>query len=77
VRSAVTDGVVVSTEQSLGGEDFAWYLDQVPGALARLGVRSPGSTISMDLHQSNFDVDERCIAVGVQLLTAVATAPQL
>jgi amidohydrolase len=77
VRSAVTDGEVVSTEQSLGGEDFAWYLDHVPGALARLGVRSPGSKISMDLHQSNFDVDERCIPVGVQLLTAVATAPQL
>ena len=31
------------TEQSLGGEDFAWYLDHVPGALARLGVRSPAA----------------------------------
>ena len=31
------------TEQSLGGEDFAWYLDQVPGALARLGVRGPAA----------------------------------
>jgi amidohydrolase len=74
VRTAVAGGAVRTTEQSLGGEDFAWYLDRVPGALARLGVRSPGSTVSMDLHQSGFDVDERCISVGVQLLTGVATA---
>jgi amidohydrolase len=29
--------------QSLGGEDFAWYLESVPGALCRLGTRRPGS----------------------------------
>jgi amidohydrolase len=74
VRSSVDGGVVCETTQSLGGEDFAWYLDRVPGALARLGVRSPGSTVAMDLHQSGFDVDERCIAVGVQLLAGLATA---
>lgn len=71
---SVPGGVVGETAQSLGGEDFAWYLDQVPGALARLGVRSPGSTVLYDLHQSSFDVDERCIAVGVALLTGVATS---
>jgi amidohydrolase len=64
----------IETEQSLGGEDFGWYVDQVPGALARLGVRSPGSTVSLDLHQSTFDVDERCISVGVRLLVAAALA---
>ena len=36
-------GAWSTTEQSLGGEDFAWYLaDGIPGALARLGVRNPG-----------------------------------
>jgi amidohydrolase len=63
---------VVETAQSLGGEDFAWYLDSVDGAFARLGVRPPGSTMLYDLHQSSFDVDERCIGVGVSVLTAVA-----
>jgi amidohydrolase len=71
VRAEVTGGAVVPTQQSLGGEDFGWYLERIPGALARLGVRSPGSTVPMDLHQSGFDVDERCISVGVQLLTGV------
>jgi amidohydrolase len=72
VRTGVDGGAVCDSAQSLGGEDFAWYLDRVPGALARLGVRSPGNKVAMDLHQSSFDVDERCISVGVQLLTRVA-----
>lgn len=43
---------VESTEQSLGGEDFSWYLEHVPGAMARLGVRPPGERTVRDLHQS-------------------------
>ncbi|MFE2102589.1 amidohydrolase [Streptomyces sp. NPDC059468] len=61
---------VESTQQSLGGEDFSWYLEQVPGALARLGVRTPGDRTSRDLHQGDFDADERAITVGVELFTA-------
>jgi metal-dependent amidase/aminoacylase/carboxypeptidase family protein len=30
--------------------------------------------VSLDLHQSTFDVDERCISVGVRLLVAAALA---
>ena len=61
----------VDTAQSLGGEDFGWYLERVPGAMARLGVRAPGVP-PYDLHQPGFDVDERCIGVGVRLLTEAA-----
>ncbi|MFB7494225.1 amidohydrolase [Streptomyces sp. NPDC056161] len=61
---------VEGTEQSLGGEDFSWYLEHVPGAMARLGVRPPGERQSRDLHQGDFDVDEYAIAVGVELFTA-------
>jgi amidohydrolase len=63
---------VESTEQSLGGEDFSWYLERVPGALARLGVRTPGERTLRDLHQGDFDVDESAIEVGVELFTAAA-----
>ena len=59
--------------QSLGGEDFAWYLDTVPGAMLRLGVRTPG-TVPLDLHQGAFDVDERAVAVGTRVLAAAAVA---
>lgn len=63
---------VTATEQSLGGEDFSWMLQQVPGALGRLGVRTPGE-ICPDIHQPTFVVDERCIPVGLKVLAEVAT----
>jgi amidohydrolase len=71
-RALVGRESVFETKQSLGGEDFAWYLGQVPGALARLGVRRPGDPVSRDLHQGSFDVDERCITLGVRLLVGTA-----
>ncbi|GAB2926344.1 amidohydrolase [Micromonospora polyrhachis] len=57
---------VAETPQSMGGEDFSWYLEYVPGALARLGVGRTAANV--DLHRATFDVDERAIGVGVRLL---------
>jgi amidohydrolase len=62
---------VTETPQSLGGEDFAWYLHQVPGAMARLGTRTPGTLAAGDLHQPTFDIDERAIGIGVRVLAAL------
>ncbi|MEU2607192.1 amidohydrolase [Streptomyces albus] len=63
---------VETTEQSLGGEDFSWYLEHVPGAMARLGVRPAGERRVRDLHQGDFDADEGAITTGVELFTAAA-----
>ncbi|MEU5518660.1 amidohydrolase [Streptomyces griseoaurantiacus] len=63
---------VEDTPQSLGGEDFSWYLEHVPGAMARLGVRRPGDRTVRDLHQGDFDADEHAITVGVEMFTAAA-----
>lgn len=74
-RDAITrelgPDALTNTEQSMGGEDFAWYLDAVPGALARLGVRRPGRP-TFDLHQGTFDIDEAALDVGVRYTTALA-----
>jgi len=59
------------TAQSLGGEDFAWYLQEVSGAMGRLGTRTPGGP-TYDLHQGDLIVDERAIASGAMLLAATA-----
>lgn len=56
--------------QSLGGEDFAWYLEKVPGALARLGTRTPGGR-TYDLHMGDLVVDERAISIGASVLASV------
>jgi amidohydrolase len=60
-----------STEQSSGGEDFAWYLEHVPGAMARLGVWS-GHGPMRDIHQPTFDLDERALPFGVRILVNAA-----
>ena len=62
---AIGPEVLADTRQSGGGEDFSWYLEEVPGAMARLGVWS-GRGPQLDLHQPTFDIDERALAVGVR-----------
>ncbi len=57
--------------QSLGGEDFGWYGEQVPGAMFRLGTRTPGGP-TYDLHQGNLRVDERAVGYGASLLASTA-----
>jgi amidohydrolase len=67
---AVGPEVLADTRQSGGGEDFSWYLEDVPGAMARLGVWS-GEGQQLDLHQPTFDLDERALAVGVRVLVNI------
>lgn len=55
---------------SMGGEDFSYYCDRVPGAMFRLGTSSTGP--SSFLHSPNFDVDERAIAIGSRILARSA-----
>lgn len=63
----------VPTQQSLGGEDFGWYLDRVRGAMGRLGTRTPGGP-TYDLHQGNLRVDDRAVAIGAKVLASAAVA---
>jgi amidohydrolase len=65
------DGVL-PTGQSLGAEDFAWFLEEVPGALVRLGAQPPGRTV--DLHAADFDLDETAIPMGMMVAGAALFA---
>lgn len=70
-ESMVGEDNRVPIAQSLGGEDFAWYLEGVPGAMARLGTRTPGGP-TYDLHQGNLRIDERAVPIGASLLARAA-----
>jgi metal-dependent amidase/aminoacylase/carboxypeptidase family protein len=51
------------------GEDFALYLDQMPGTFTFLGVRAPGGTVESSYpHFGAFDPDERAIGHGVRAM---------
>ncbi|KXU18992.1 MULTISPECIES: M20 family metallopeptidase [Corynebacterium] len=67
---AIDPQSVVQAPQSSGGEDFSWYLEHVPGSMARLGCWS-GEGEQHDLHMGDLNVDERCIGVGVKLFGSV------
>lgn len=62
ISDLLGDTVVVPTEPSMGGEDFANYLSVAPGALLRLGSSGRGH----DLHSPGFGLDEGTIGVGIR-----------
>ncbi|ARF17095.1 M20 metallopeptidase family protein [Sporosarcina ureae] len=55
----------------LGGEDFGYMTQKVPGSMFFLGCALPDG-ISRDLHTNIFDIDERCMSVGVNILVESA-----
>jgi amidohydrolase len=73
---AIGPDVLTDTKQSGGGEDFSWYLEEVPGAMARLGVWS-GHGPQLDLHQPTFDLDERALGIGLQLMVNIVEQASL
>ncbi|GAB2570333.1 amidohydrolase [Kribbella endophytica] len=72
VSQTLGEDALAQTDQSLGGEDFAWYLEHVPGAMARLGVRPVGQESAADLHTPGFDPSEDAITLGTKVLVSSA-----
>lgn len=64
-----------SVEASLGGEDFAYYQQHVPGAFLFLGNLDPSRGIVHFCHHPQFRVDDRALAHGVRAWLALATRP--
>lgn len=55
-----------------GAEDFAYYLQKVPGVYIGLGTRNPEKSITEGNHSSKFDIDEDILIVGARILAAIA-----
>jgi len=70
-RAELGESAVVLTPQSMGGEDFAWFLADVPGAMMRLGTRTPGGE-EYDLHRGDYILDERALGYGIRVLAGAA-----
>jgi metal-dependent amidase/aminoacylase/carboxypeptidase family protein len=63
--------VLTLLEPSLGAEDFAVYLDRIPGAMFRLGVGCADRP-NFPLHHPQFVVDEQAIVAGVAVMAGAA-----
>ncbi|QRG70071.1 M20 metallopeptidase family protein [Brevibacillus choshinensis] len=57
---------------SMGGEDFSYYTEQVPGVFFRLGVGSEEKQSTYPLHHPMFDIDEDALPVGIAMLSSFA-----
>ncbi|MCX6829377.1 MAG: amidohydrolase, partial [candidate division Zixibacteria bacterium] len=60
---------IIESPQSMGGEDFAFYLEKIPGAMFRLGVKNNRIGANRPWHASDFIADERSIFFGTALLS--------
>jgi amidohydrolase len=60
---------VEDLELRMTSEDFAFYSQQIPACFYRLGTGNKLENITSNVHTSSFNVDERCMEIGVGLLT--------
>ena len=58
------ENVHMMKESSMGGEDFAYYLEEIPGAYFRIGCFD-GKT--RDIHTNDFNIDEQCMATAIKV----------
>jgi amidohydrolase len=56
---------------SMGGEDFAYYLQKVPGSFFRLGCRNEKKGIIHSFHNSLFNIDEDVLPFGVEMFVRI------
>ena len=68
LERALGAGNVKIVEPSMGGEDFAYFADEVPGFYYRLGVLKPGTT-SGGLHTPTFRGDDGAVPVGIRAMS--------
>ncbi len=62
------DAWIADLPPTMGAEDFAYYLDRVPGVFLRLGLGEK----SPSLHSPEFDFNDRALEPGITVMSALA-----
>jgi amidohydrolase len=68
----VGEAAVLSSARTLGGEDFSFFLQRVPGCFAWVGSQNPVKGYDAPHHSPRFDIDEEAMLIGANLLERVA-----
>jgi amidohydrolase len=72
VKNIIGDKALVDSQfASMGGEDFSYYLEKIPGCLVRLGAQKDGLE-GIPAHSSTFDFDENALGIGAAFLAEAA-----
>ena len=65
-------GFIPAARPSMGGEDFAYYLEKVPGCFFLVGVQPPGRPDYPHLHTAAYDFTDAAVAVGMKMFVELA-----
>ena len=68
----VGEGNVVTPRPVMGGEDFSYFLQKVPGCMVFLGSSNAAKGLAHPHHSALFDFDEACLPIGVELMSRLA-----
>ncbi|MCP4977845.1 MAG: amidohydrolase [Maribacter sp.] len=72
IKNILGEEALVDTQfASMGGEDFSFYLEKIPGCLVRLGSQKAGLE-SIPAHSSTFDFDENALGIGAAFMAETA-----
>ena len=70
--SVVGASNVVEPAPMAAAEDFAYFLNERPGAFAFIGAGNVARGITAPHHTNTFDIDESALTVGAELLVRIA-----
>src|SRR5205823_1659054 len=59
---------------SMGGEDFAYYLQQIPGCFFLVGVEPPDNDTYPGLHSDRYDFTDAALVVGMRMFVALVVS---
>lgn len=71
---AFGEDVIYHEKPTMGGEDFSFYLDEVPGSFALVGSGNPEKDTEWAHHHGKFNIDEDALATGAELYAQYAWA---
>jgi amidohydrolase len=64
--------VLIIDNPQMGAEDFAFFLEKVPGIFFRIGVRSEKRGINYPLHSPRYNIDEEALSIGSKVMANFA-----
>ncbi len=71
-ESIVGKNQVIEIDPLMGGEDFAYYLEKIPGTFCFIGSGDKARGITAPHHHPKFDIDEAALKVGVEVIVSGA-----
>ncbi len=74
VKEVAGDAFIAADRPAMGGEDFAYYLERVPGCFFMIGLCPKGRESYPSLHTDRFDFVDDALATGVNMMLGLVRA---